>query len=131
MTSADELLRRAHERDIRLDDDLFRLAYEFTRDAHGDQKRLSGEPYFTHPVATAGILIDLGLDQSTVLAGLLHDVPEDTKISLKEVAKNFGDDVAQLVDGVTKLSAVKYRGVERYQESLRRMFLAMAKDIRV
>lgn len=131
MISADELLRRAHERAIRLDNDLFRLAYDFARDAHGGQKRLSGEPYFTHPLATVGILIDLGLDQSTILAGLLHDVPEDTAISLNEIAKNFGDDVALLVDGVTKLSAVKYRGVERYQESLRRMFLAMARDIRV
>lgn len=106
-------------------------AFEFAQKAHGGQKRQSGEPYFSHCLATAHNLAELGLDQTTVIAGLLHDVPEDTATTLEDIRKNFGSEVAALVEGVTKLGKLKYRGMERYAENLRKLFVAMAKDIRV
>jgi len=111
--------------------DLLNLAYEFALKAHGNQKRKTGEPYIQHSLHTAFTLASIKADLNTVIAGILHDVPEDTDISLEEIKKNFGDDVAFLVEGITKLSKIKYRGVERYRESLRKMFLAMAQDLRV
>lgn len=131
MTTAEDLLKRAKERNVTIDGDLLRLAYDFAAEAHKGQKRLSGEPYFTHPIATTETLIDLGLDEATILAGLLHDVPEDTSVIIEDLQKNFGNEVAQLVNRVTKLGELRYRGVERYQENLRRMIIAMAEDIRV
>ncbi len=106
-------------------------AYAFAEKAHDGQLRASGAPYFDHPKATAYKLAQLRMDDSTIAAGLLHDVPEDTSYSLKEIKKEFGAEIAFLVEGVTKLGQVKYRGKERYLENLRRMFVAMAKDIRV
>lgn len=111
--------------------DLLKLAYEFADSAHKGQKRKSGEPYIIHPLATAHILADLRIDVAIVMAALLHDVPEDTKVTLEEVEKNFGEEVATMVKGITKLGKLKYRGVERYIENLRKMFVAMAEDIRV
>ncbi len=131
MKTAEDLIRLARERHIKIDEDLLRLAYSFAQEAHGNQRRLSGELYFSHPVATTAKLIELGLDEPTILAGLLHDVPEDTPKTIDDIRKDFGDEVAQLVHGVTKLGAVRYRGIERYQENLRRMFIAMANDLRV
>ncbi|MFH1426904.1 MAG: RelA/SpoT family protein [Candidatus Kerfeldbacteria bacterium] len=111
--------------------DLLRLAYDFAKDAHEGQMRKSGDPYVTHPLATAITLAQLGLDDVTIAAGLLHDVPEDTDRTLKEVKKEFGREIASLVEGITKLGQLKYRGIDRYVENLRRMFIAMAKDARV
>jgi guanosine-3',5'-bis(diphosphate) 3'-pyrophosphohydrolase len=107
-------------------------AYHFAREAHQHQKRASGEPYVTHPLAVAHILAELGLDPVAVQAALLHDIPEDTEYSLEDVEERFGPEVGQLVDGVTKLSKFSARSHEEQQaENIRKMFLAMAEDIRV
>lgn len=111
--------------------DLVKLAYEFAERAHSGQKRASGEDYITHPLAVAKRLAEEHLDQTTVVAGLLHDIPEDTSVTIEEVEKEFGSDVANIVRGVTKLGTIKYRGMERYAENLRKMFVAMAEDLRV
>ncbi len=113
------------------DQDMIRLAYDFAETAHQGQKRESGDPYITHPLTTAKKLAELQLDLPTIVAGLLHDVPEETNISISEIEKNFGTEVADLVNGVTKLGKIKYRGIERYAENLRKMFVAMSDDIRV
>lgn len=106
-------------------------AYELAFAAHAKQMRATGEPYISHCLAVSTILAELGLDEDSLLAGLLHDVPEDTTVPLEIVQKEFGDAVAKLVDGATKLSRLRW-GVEQGEaESLRKMFLAMAEDIRV
>ena len=108
-------------------------AYTIARDAHKDQKRKSGEPYIIHPVSVAIILAELELDKETIVAGLLHDVVEDTILSCEDIVKEFSEEVALLVDGVTKLTQLSYDAdkIEVQAENLRKMFLAMAKDIRV
>jgi GTP pyrophosphokinase len=107
-------------------------AIEFAIEAHGEQKRASGEPYVTHPIAAAQILADLGIDPIAIQAALLHDVPEDTGYGLSDIEERFGAEVAQLVDGVTKLSRFSTLSHEQQQaENIRKMFLAMADDIRV
>lgn len=110
---------------------LVRRAYDFAKKAHGQQTRKSGELYIHHPLHTAFILAQIRADTPTIVAGILHDVPEDTTTSLEDIQKEFGDEVAKLVEGITKLSKVRYRGVARYRESLRKMFLAMVGDLRV
>lgn len=111
--------------------DMLRLAYQFAEKAHAEQRRKSGEPYIAHPLAVAGILADMRIDPVIVTAALLHDVPEDTAVTLADIEKNFGGEIAGLVGGITKLGKLKYRGVERYIENLRKMFVAMAEDVRV
>lgn len=112
--------------------DLVRRAYEFAKVAHGTQKRQSGLEYITHPLCVAEILTTLHIDAITISAAFLHDVAEDTKITLDEIAEEFSPEIASLVDGVTKLSRLKFKSKEEQQvESFRKMFLAMAKDIRV
>lgn len=108
-------------------------AYNFAKKSHGDQKRKSGEPYIIHPIHTALILADLELDKESIMAGLLHDVMEDTKVTREQMISEFGEEVTDLVDGVTKLTKLDYDTdkVEKQAENLRKMFLAMAKDIRV
>lgn len=107
-------------------------AYELARNAHGEQLRKSGEPYVVHPLAVAIILSELELDKESITAGILHDVIEDTKYSYSDIRQMFGEDVADLVDGVTKLDKFEYSSEEEQQaENYRKMFLAMAKDIRV
>ncbi|SLM96912.1 GTP pyrophosphokinaseppGpp synthetase I [Brachybacterium faecium] len=107
-------------------------AYEFARDSHAHQIRKSGEPYIIHPIQVAGILVDLEMDPNTIAAGFLHDVVEDTDVTLDEIAKAFNNEVAMLVDGVTKLGKIKFKSHEEQQaENHRKMFLAMAEDIRV
>ena len=108
-------------------------AYNFAKKSHGDQKRKSGEPYIIHPSHTALILADLELDKESIMAGLLHDVMEDTKVTREQMISEFGEEVTDLVDGVTKLTKLDYDAdkVEKQAENLRKMFLAMAKDIRV
>ena len=105
-------------------------AYEIARAAHDGPHRRSGEPYITHPLAVATILADLGLDTTTLAAALLHDTVEDTSTTLEGVRAEFGDDVAHLVDGVTKLDKVKY-GESAEAETIRKMVVAMARDPRV
>jgi GTP pyrophosphokinase len=106
-------------------------AYELSKKAHEGQKRFSGEPYFVHPAATAKVLAEYGMDATTIAAGLLHDVVEDAKASREEIEKEFGKELLFIVDGVTKLGTHKYRGAERHAESLRRLLVATASDIRV
>ena len=108
-------------------------AYQMAKSAHGDQRRKSGEPYIIHPLWVSIILADLEMDKETITAGLLHDVVEDTKYTEEDIRKEFGDEVALLVDGVTKLGRLSYSSdkLEVQAENLRKMFLAMAKDIRV
>ena len=131
MSSLNTLLKTIKKNNPRADLDLVRLAYEYAREAHKEQKRLSGEPYLIHPLETAITLAKIKADLPTIIAGLLHDVPEDTDISLAEIKKNFGEEVAKLVQGITKLSKVKYRGIDRYVESLKKMFVSAAQDSRV
>ncbi|MCI7601306.1 MAG: bifunctional (p)ppGpp synthetase/guanosine-3',5'-bis(diphosphate) 3'-pyrophosphohydrolase [Megasphaera sp.] len=107
-------------------------AYNLAEEAHKDQRRVSGEPYILHPLAVAQILADMKIDTTTITASLLHDVVEDTSYTLDDLKKMFGKEVAFLVDGVTKLSRLNYRTKEDQQlNSMRKMFLAMAKDVRV
>ena len=106
-------------------------AYEFSKKAHESQKRYSGEPYFVHPSATAKTLAEYGMDATTIVAGLLHDAVEDARVSRADVEKEFGKELLFIVDGVTKLGTHKYRGAERHAESLRRLLVATASDIRV
>jgi len=114
------------------DSNAVREAWQFAVEAHGTQKRASGEPYVSHPLAVARILADLGLDQDSIVAALLHDIPEDTDYQLSDIEEKFGSDVAKLVDGVTKLSKFGARSHEEQQaENIRKMLLAMAQDLRV
>ena len=128
----DDLLSliKASERDYSLD--VITRAYQLAESSHRDQKRLSGSPYISHPVAVACILVELGMDSESVAAGLLHDVVEDTPIGLEQIKKEFGPEIAALTDGVTKLGRIPYSSREVQQaENLRKMLIAMNEDIRV
>jgi GTP pyrophosphokinase len=129
--SPERLLAKIQTYNPKADLDMVRLAFEVADKAHAGQTRTSGEPYITHPLAAAEILADMKMPISIVIAGLLHDVPEDTAVTLAEIRKDFGDDVAGIVGGITKLGKLKYRGIDRYVENLRKMFVAMASDVRV
>lgn len=111
--------------------EMIKLTYLFAEEAHQNQKRKSGEPYIVHPLSAAHILADMRIDPTIICACLLHDVPEDTDKTLEDIEKNFGAEIAGLVKGITKLGKLKYRGIERYLENLRKMFVAMAEDVRV
>lgn len=111
--------------------DLVKKAYKFAESAHRSQKRKSGEPYINHPLSVASRLADMGLDAETIAAGLLHDVAEDTPRTIQDIEKEFGRTIAFLVRGVTKLGYLKYKGTERDAENMRKMFLAIAEDIRI
>jgi GTP pyrophosphokinase len=114
------------------DTELIGKAYDMAKKLHAGQLRKSGEPYIIHPMAVTVILAKLGMDNETLVAGLLHDVVEDTEYTREQMVEDFGEEVAFLVDGVTKLGKLKYNSKEEYQaENLRKMFLAMSKDIRV
>lgn len=110
---------------------LIKKAYTFAKEAHKDQVRKSGEPYFNHLFATAKNLAELHMGATTISAGLLHDAIEDVGVTGEEIEKEFGKEIRFLVEGVTKLGHLKYRGTERYNESLRKLFVAMSQDIRV
>ena len=128
-----ELIKSVKKYHPSTDISMIEKAYKVASEAHKDQKRKSGEPYIIHPLCVAIILADLELDKETIVAGLLHDAVEDTWMTYEEVEKEFGSEVALLVDGVTKLGQLSYSAdkVEVQAENLRKMFMAMAKDIRV
>ena len=110
---------------------LISRAHDMAVSSHGTATRLTGEPYIVHPLAVAYKLAEMGSNLNVVAAGLLHDVIEDSTVTLEEVSAQFGDDIASLVDSLTKLKKVKYSGGDRYAENMRKMFLAMASDVRV
>ena len=112
-------------------DSLIGRAYYAVKKAHANQKRKSGEPYFNHSLAAAQAIADWNLDEQSIAAALLHDVVENTSYSLEKVGENFGEEISFLVDGVTKLGKIKYRGIEAQVENLRKMILALSQDIRV
>ncbi len=112
--------------------ELLLKAYDYAKEAHANQKRASGEPYFIHPCAVAKILVDLGLDTATIAAALLHDVIEDTPVTEEDIRRAFGEEVLSLVSGVTKLDKIVFKSREEEEaENFRKIFVAMAKDIRV
>ncbi|MBM7554653.1 RelA/SpoT family protein [Thalassobacillus pellis] len=130
--SAEEVINGASQYLSQEDTDFIRHAYEFAENAHKDQYRKSGEPYIIHPIQVAGILVNLEMDPETIAGGFLHDVVEDTDFSIEAIEQAFNKEVAMLVDGVTKLGKIKYKSKEAQQaENHRKMFVAMAKDIRV
>lgn len=129
--TVDELCDQVRAFDPEADTALIRRAYDFAEEAHRGQKRATGEPYIIHPLATASTLAQMHLPTPIILAGLLHDVPEDTARTLDDIQAAFGEDVMSMVAGITKLGKIKYRGMERYIENLRKMFLAVAADVRV
>lgn len=129
-TSINDILEKLKDRSQE-EIDQIKKAYEFAKKAHEGQTRFSGEPYFVHPVAAASILAGIQTDTATITATLLHDVCEDGKATPEQIKKEFGPEVAFLVEGVTKLGTVKYQGLERHAENLRKMLLSMAEDIRV
>ena len=132
MLNQKELIKKVKDYNKFLDPQALSKAYTFALNAHKDQKRDSGDPYLTHPVAVANILTDLKLDSATIATGLLHDTIEDTKITYKTVEKEFGKEVADLVDGVTKISELEGKIIENSKaENIRKLILATSKDIRI
>lgn len=132
MMNYDTLYQKMKDTERIYDYENIKKAYDFAEAAHEGQLRKSGEPYFQHPIHVADILIDLGMDSECLIAALLHDVVEDTDVSLDVVKKQFGETVAMLVDGVTKLGRIPYSSREQQQaENVRKMLLAMSEDIRV
>src|SRR5690554_4103178 len=128
----EKLVSKIEQYNPRADLGLIIDAYHFAESAHEGQFRNSGEKYFIHPFNVAMILADLNMDTSTIVAGLLHDVIEDTEVTYEDVVDKFGKEIADLVDGVTKLKKLKYKTKQENQaENLRKMVVAMAKDIRV
>ena len=130
ITSLDDLLKITKIKTSH-DLSLIREAFAFAQKAHKEQLRLSGEPYTNHLLETAGTLAQIGTSSATIAAGLLHDTLEDAGVTREELSQKFGEEIAFLVDGVTKLGHLKYKGVDRHKESLRKLFVAMSKDIRV
>ena len=131
MASVKELIDSIEGGIKKKDEEIIEKAFNFAMSAHEGQKRLSGEPYFNHVYETSKIIAKLGMDTQTIVAGLLHDVLEDTKVTEEDIKREFGDDILFLVKSVTKLGTLKYRGHQRHVESLRKFFVAMAKDLRV
>lgn len=132
ISSYEELRKIIEESGKEYDRAKIEQAYRLAEEKHQDQKRSSGEPYIIHPLSVAAILVGLGMDSESVMAGLLHDVVEDTDCTIEEIQKTFGKEVALLIDGVTKLTKIPYSSREEQQaENLRKMLMAMAEDIRV
>jgi len=132
MIRIQEILDKVSAGNPNADLELIQKAYVFAATAHAGQTRLSGEPYLSHPLAVASILAEMGFDEPTIAAGLLHDTVEDTKATIEELDENFGEEVADIVDGVTKISQITFENKEEAQaENIRKMILAMSHDMRV
>ena len=128
----DDLIEKIKTYNPNVDETEIRSAYELARVNHQGQKRNSGEDYIIHPLHVAMILADMNMDSATIIAGLLHDTIEDTSVTYEDIEKKFGKEIAELVDGVTKLKKLNYKSkAEKQAENIRKMVLAMAKDIRV
>ena len=126
------LIQKVQSYNPKFDTEKLTKAFRLAEEAHNGQLRNTGEPYIIHPLEVAHILADLELDCDSLVGALLHDVVEDTDYTLSDISREFGDGVAIIVDGVTKLSKIQYTSQEEQQvENLRKMFLAMAKDVRV
>ena len=127
-----ELIERVKAYDPKADEDAINRAYVYAMKMHGSQRRASGDPYFSHPIEVAGILTNYKLDTASIVTALLHDIVEDTLATLEDIQKLFGDEVARLVDGVTKLAKIQIQNIETKQaENFRKFLLAMSTDIRV
>jgi len=127
-----ELVERVRAYDFSADEDALNRAYVYSMKAHGLQKRASGDPYFSHPLEVAGILTEYKLDSASIITALLHDVIEDTQVTPQEIKNLFGEEVARLVDGVTKLTRIELQSDQAKQaENFRKLVLAMSEDIRV
>src|SRR6201989_491586 len=125
-----ELVERVQSYDPHADEDMLNRAYVYGLKKHGTQLRASGDPYFSHPVEVAGILAEMKLDPSSIVTALLHDTIEDTDATRDEIAGMFGEDIARLVDGVTKLSRLEVQSESTKEaENLRKLVLAMSSDI--
>ena len=132
MLTAQELICKIKSYYPNVNEELITKSYLFAKNAHGNQKRHSGESYFLHPVAVAEIVADLKLDEESIVSALLHDVVEDTEVTLAEIAENFNEDIAKIVDGVTKLSKIEnLHNSDRVAENFRKLTMAMSQDIRV
>ena len=128
----DDIIQQVKTYNPSSNSEMIRQAYAFADAQHAGQKRDSGESYISHPLAVASILASLQIDDQTIVAGLLHDLVEDTSVTLDQVEEMFGPQVRRLVDGVTKLSKLEFRNRHEAQaENLRRMFMAMSSDIRI
>jgi len=127
-----DIINKRKEHSRKVDTKLILKAYNYAKTFHGEQCRRSGEPYIVHPLNVAYILADIGLDDSTICSALLHDVVEDTEATDMDIKKEFGVEIEEMVEGVTKLSSMQFASIEEQQvEDYRKMFLAMGKDIRV
>ncbi len=131
MGSIEKIIKEITHQNPKADVELIKRAWNVAENAHKGQKRASGDLYITHPLEAAYTLSQMYLDEATIAAALLHDVVDDTPTTIEDIEQEFGKEIAFLVNGVTKLGKIKYRGVERQIENLRKMFLAMAEDIRV
>ena len=132
MINSEDLINKVKSYNKFLNPDALSKAYEFALKAHKNQKRHSGDPYVIHPVAVANILTDLKLDSATIATGLLHDTIEDTHATYKTIEEEFGKEVADLVDGVTKISEFENQAISNSKaENFRKLILATSKDIRV
>lgn len=128
----EDVINKIKEDNPNCDVKLIRKAYEYAKSKHSTQNRLSGDPYIEHPLEVSYILSGLELDDNSICAALLHDVIEDTNATYEEITEEFGEEVAEIVEGVTKLGKIQYFTIEEQQvENYRKMFLAMGKDIRV
>ena len=132
MIEVDALITLVGNYNPHLNEDALRAAYAYGRKMHAGQFRHSGEEYFSHPVAVAAILTEQRLDDATIITALLHDTIEDTKSTYGQISKKFGEEVAELVDGVTRLTNLQLSSTETKQaENFRKLFMAMSKDLRV
>ncbi len=132
MKKIQNLTKKVKSYNSKLDEELINNAYEFAKTYHGKQSRASGEAFIEHPLEVAFILAELEMDEATIVAALLHDILEDTDASLKQLERTFSPEIASMIDGVTKLSHIKFKTQKEHQaENLRKMFLAMARDLRV
>ena len=128
----DKLSEKIRSLELEIDTDIIHNAYEYSKKAHGEQKRQSGEPYISHPLSVADILVNLQMDQESIVTALLHDVVEDTPVTIAEIKQEFGSNIAFLVDGVTKISRMNFQNLHHKQsENIRKMIVAMGKDVRV